>query len=232
MVDTDLETLEKATANMTAAQTEEYMKAQLSWEATQEQVISNEESPQTKLEEKTEEVQPESKKDKAVQMKKISFAQTKMWKERALKAEAEKADYFKKLQSGEVKNTPEAQSDYIKKIVEAELAKHNIVSSQDTERNEFIKEHSAEIDLMPHYEEIIKENPTLSLEQARILYLADNAPEKVYDPAIENRKRLAKQAITGNSVSSEEKSLESLTSDEILKFGKAWVASGKISKTF
>jgi hypothetical protein len=26
--------------------------------------------------------------------------------------------------------------------------------------------------------------------------------------------------------------LESLTSDEILKFGKAWVASGKISKTF
>jgi hypothetical protein len=30
MVDTDLETLEKATANMTAAQTEEYMKAQLS----------------------------------------------------------------------------------------------------------------------------------------------------------------------------------------------------------
>jgi U3 small nucleolar ribonucleoprotein component len=118
------------------------------------------------------------------------------------------------------------------KMVDARMARANIATAQDTEKMDFIRNHPTEVEFLPQMEEIILENPTLSYEQARVLYLAEHAPDRVYDPAQENRERLARQSSPGMSVSSEEKSLDNLSSNDIAAAGKQLLASGKITNNF
>ena len=232
-MDLDTDALTQATANMNSKETEAYIKAQLSGEIKPEPTEPKEEEPQKKPEVTVEEEESVTQpKDKAKQKEKILKSQARMWKEKAEKAEAEHAELLRKVNAGEIENSIETNSDIIDRMIEAKLAKANISQSIDMEKSDFIKSHPTEIDLLSQYEEVVKENPTLSIEQARLLYLAENKPEQVYDPTVENRKRLAKQATPAISVSTEEKKMEDLSSDEIAKLGKEWASSGKINKNF
>ena len=222
------------TANMTAAEVEQYYKTQLTSETKLEPAQPKEEEPQKKQEVVTEEEDPvlEKPKDKSKQKEKILKSQARMWKETAEKERAEKEELLRKISAWEVENDLDTQEKLLNKIVAEQLAKMQHGNSVETEKMDFIKKHSNEIDLLPQIEEIVRENPTLSLEQARVLYLADNKPEVFFDPIEENRKKLVKQSAPGMSISSEEKSFDSLSSDEIAKAGKQLLWSGKLTNTF
>ena len=185
MENTDID-LVAATANMSAAEAEAYFKnlpTETKVEPTPEVVAE----PEPK---KVEDVV--IPKDKLAQKNKILASQAHEWKVKAEKAEAEKAELLRKINAGEVDNDMQSQEELLDKMLEAKLAKMNISTSQDTEKSEFIKTYSNEVDLLPEYEAIVEANPTLSLAQARVLYQAAN-PETI-DPSIANRERLARQA--------------------------------------
>lgn len=176
--------LATATADMTSAQAEAYFKSL----PTETKVEPTEAVAKVEVAEPVKE-QP---KDKSEQMKKILASQAHSWKVKAEKAEAEKAELLRQINAGEVENDMQSQEALLDKMLEAKLAKMNIVSSQDTEKSDFMKSYSAEADLLPEYEAIVEANPTLSLAQARILYQAANPID--IDPSVANRERLARQA--------------------------------------
>lgn len=218
-----------ALEGMTSAQAEAAIKAQLAGETNPEPVEPIEEvAPQQEV--KTEEVV--IPKDKFVQKEKILKSQIHSWKQKAEKAEADKADLLRKIESWEVENNLDAQAELIERLVEARLARANMASSEENDKIAFIKNHPAEAELLTQIEEVMKENPTLSIEQARILFLAENMPERVYDPTEDNRQKLSRQSTSGMSVSSEEKTMDNMSSDELMKMWKSLHQSGKLSNNF
>ena len=221
MDNTELD-LATATADMTSAQAEAYFKSL----PTETKVEPTE--PEVETPKKVEEVA--IPKDKAAQREKILKSQAHEWKVKAEKAEAEKAELLRKINAGEVENDMQSQEELLDKMLEAKLAKMNIITSQDSEKSDFMKSYSNEADLLPEYEAIVEANPTLSLAQARILYQAANPID--IDPSVANRERLARQATPWMSVTSEEKPLEAGSSDDIMKQWKALLAAGKINNHF
>jgi hypothetical protein len=91
----------EALAGLSAAEAENYVKAQLAGETNPEPVQPKEEEPQTKPEAKTEEAKPEVviPKDKLVQKVKILTSQARGRKETAAAKDKEIAELKAKIQS-------------------------------------------------------------------------------------------------------------------------------------
>lgn len=187
------------------------------------------EQPQEEVKETASE-QPQ-KKDKFEQKQKINWAQTKYWKEKAEKAEAEKAELLKKINSGEIENDLNTTEQIIDKIVQKRLAEVQWEQSFQTEEKKFIKNHPTEIEYLDDIKELAKEH-SLDLDTARIVYLSRVAPEKMYDPAEENRKKIQRMDTSWVSEYKEDKKPEDMTSDELANLGKELLKKGKIDRKF
>lgn len=187
------------------------------------------EQPQEEVKETASE-QPQ-KKDKFEQKQKINWAQTKYWKDKAEKAEAEKAELLKKINSGEIENDLNTTEQIIDKIVQKRLAEVQWEQSFQTEEKKFIKNHPTEIEYLDDIKELAKEH-SLDLDTARIVYLSRVAPEKMYDPAEENRKKIQRMDTSWVSEYKEDKKPEDMTSDELANLGKELLKKGKIDRKF
>ena len=209
------------------AEINDMIKQELSGEEPKAPVEIPEATPQTKPEEPTQEV-----KDKQKQKEKILKSQAHMRKEIAVKEKQEKEALIAKMKSWEIENDLDNQEKLLEKMTAQKVAENNFTKSLGEEKFEFIKQHASEIELLSAFEEIVKDNPTLSLEQARILYYGVNSPEKISDPYEDNRTQLNKQSTPGQSVVSEEKWTDKMTSAEIENWWKQALSAGKIAKTF
>ncbi len=175
--------------------------------------------------------EPIQPKDKYEQKQKINWAQTKYWKEQAAKEKAEKEELLAKINSGEVDNDLSSTEQVIDKIVKQRLAEFQWEQSFQSEEKKFIKQHPTELDYLEDIKELAKEH-SLDLDTARIVYLSKVAPEKMYDPTEENRKKIQRMDTSWVSEYKEEKKPENMTSSELEKLGKDLLKAGKLDKRF